>query len=201
MWNSSKCFLRKRKFKSSVQTESSSRGLKPLLFEVFAKNNKIEIRPESLLNLINVSSYRSCREQLDNILQDKSFAHITNKYEESQTKVQDKHLGRASQFWISFMDNTKLVILLTHSIKTNNMKLFHKCNGEMVALFFAFIGQNYWRWVLLSFFEIPLDNVKMPKQHSSRKTIDRNYDINTRVICLSFFFLGTSLGFRCTWWI
>ena len=57
-------------------------ALERLLFEFFVKEKDNEIRPEALLNLINACSSSSCREQLDNALQDESVTHITNKYEE-----------------------------------------------------------------------------------------------------------------------
>ena len=57
----------------------------------------------------------------------------------------DRHLGKTAPFWISFVDKAKLVLLLTHTVKTNNGKLFHKYNGGMASLFFAFDGQNYAR--------------------------------------------------------
>ena len=51
------------------------------------------------------------------------------------------------------MDDANLVFLLIHAAKTSNRKLFHKCNGEMANLFFAFDGQNYSRYLtLISFF-------------------------------------------------
>ena len=119
------------------------KALERLLFEVFAEEN--EIRPEALLNLTNACSSRTCREQLDKALQDESVTHITNKYEEFQTKVRDGHLGKTTKFWISLMNNAKLVFLLTHALKTNTRKLFRKCSGEIANLFFAFDGQNYSR--------------------------------------------------------
>ena len=33
--------------------------------------------------------------------------------------------------------------MLNFTVKTNNQKLFHKSNGEMADLFFAYNGQNY----------------------------------------------------------
>ena len=71
-------------------------ALEQLLFEVFAEENNIEIRPEALLDLLNACSSSSCREQLDKTLQDESVTHIINKYEEFQTKVQDGHIGKTA---------------------------------------------------------------------------------------------------------
>ena len=75
----------------------------------FDEENETEIHPQALLNHFT--------------------NHITNKYEEFQTKVRDGHLGNTAQFWIFFMDNSKLIFLLTHAVKINNRKLFHMCNG------------------------------------------------------------------------
>ena len=71
-------------------------ALEQLLFEVFAEENNIEIRPEALLDLLSACSSSSCREQLDKTLQDESVTHIINKYEEFQTKVRDGHIGKTA---------------------------------------------------------------------------------------------------------
>ena len=153
----------------------------------FDEENEIYIRPEALLNLINACPSSSCCEKLDKDLQDESVTHITNKYEEFQTKVRDGHLGNTAQFWISFMDNSKLIFLLTQAVKINNRKLFHKCNGQWPISSFPMSkitqGEFYFH-----FFEIPLDNVKILKQHSWGKTINRYYDKKSRLI-YNFFFL------------
>ena len=71
-------------------------ALEQLLFEVFAEENNIEIRPVALLDLLSACSSSSCREQLDKTLQDESATHIINKYEEFQTKVRDGHIGKTA---------------------------------------------------------------------------------------------------------
>ena len=112
-----------------------------LLFEVFIEENEVEVRPEALLNVILDLSHQ----KLDAAVQDVSTSFLIKGYEEFQSKVRNGHLGKTGKFWISFMDNAKLVFLLTYAVKTNNRKLFHKCNGDMANLFFAFDGQNYSR--------------------------------------------------------
>lgn len=111
-------------------------------------------------------------------LQDKSIAHINKEYEEFQKKVQNRHLGETAQFWISLMVDAKLVFLLTQTVKMNNMKLFHECNGEMATLLFTFD-----RKIIFIF-----SNTFMFKQHSSGKTIDRHYDKRKRFFFFSSFF-------------
>ena len=120
-------------------------ALETLLFEVFTEENEIEMRPEALLNLINECSSTSCGDKLNKAIEDNSVGNIIKNYEEYQEMVRSGHLGKTGQFWISFMDNAKLVFLLTHAVKTNNRKVFHKCNAMMANLFFAFDGPNYSR--------------------------------------------------------
>ena len=43
----------------------------------------------------------------------------------------------------------KMRFTLIYPVKTNNRKLFHKCNSEMANLFFADDGQNYCRLVII----------------------------------------------------
>ena len=89
--------------------------------------------------------------------------------------MQNRHLGETAQFWISLMVDAKLVFLLTQTVKMNNMKLFHECNGEMATLLFTFD-----RKIIFIF-----SNTFIFKQHSSGKTIDRHYDKRKRFF---FFF-------------
>ena len=49
--------------------------------------------------------------------------------------------------------------MLIFSVKTNNCKLFHKCTGEMVNLFFSYDGQTYSRY--LTWFEVFVTNLQL----------------------------------------
>ena len=49
---------------------------------------------------------------------------------------------------MSIMDHSRLVFMLIFSITTNNLPLFHMCNGDMADLVFAYDGQNYSRYLL-----------------------------------------------------
>ena len=118
-------------------------AMERLLMEQFLEENEdILINdPVAILNLL-----KSCdRNNLDTALKDNSTLNIINKYKKFQHKVRTGHLGKTASFWLSFVEHCHLVFMLLHSVKTNNFKLFHKCNGEMAALFFAFDGQNYSR--------------------------------------------------------
>ena len=110
------------------------------LFEVFAEENEIEIRP-ALLNLINVCSSSSCCEQLDKVLKDLSVAHITNKID-----ILERRFDFGFPSWITL--NWPFCSLMQQK-QTNNRKLFQM---EMSNLFFAFDRQHHLRSVLFSFF-------------------------------------------------
>ncbi|KAK0148593.1 hypothetical protein N1851_011078 [Merluccius polli] len=47
--------------------------------------------------------------------------------------------------------------MLQYSVKTNNLALFHKCNGDMADLFFAYDGPNYSRYLV--WLEVFLTNI------------------------------------------
>ena len=127
--------------KALFNLKATIEALERLLFEVFTEETNIEIRPDALLNVIR----RLTRQELDIALQDESTANLIQTYQEFQSKVRCGYLGKTGIFWISFMDDAKLVFLLTFAVKTNNRRLFHKINGMMADLFFAFDGQNYSR--------------------------------------------------------
>ena len=131
-------------------------------------------------------------------IKDESVTQITNKYEEFQTKVRGEHLGKTAQFWISFMDDTELVNLLIHAVKKKtienySLRVMVKWPISSLLSTDKITEDKFY----FHFFEMPLDNIKILKQHSLGKTINRYYDKNTRLICLSFFSLDASLGSRC----
>ena len=127
--------------KALFNLKATVEALERLLFEVFTEETNIEIRPDALLNVIQ----RLTRQELDIALQDESTANLIQTYQEFQSKVRCGYLGNTGILWISFMDDAKLVFLLTFAAKTNNRILFHKINGMMADLFFGFDGQNYSR--------------------------------------------------------
>lgn len=98
--------------------------------------------PQAILDLIKCCT----RENMDLALQDPSTQEAIKKYREYEDKVERGHLGKtAAAFWLSFIKHCHLLYMLQYSVKTNNLELFHQCNGEMANLFFAYDGQNYSR--------------------------------------------------------
>ena len=108
-------------------------ALERLLFEVLAKENDIEIRPEALLNLINLCSSSFCSEQLNKTLQDESVTQITNKYEKNKQENQ-----AAGKYSTSVMVKWPISSLPSMDKITQGEFYFH-------------------------FFEIPLYNIKILK--------------------------------------
>ena len=109
----------------------------------FEEENILLEDPAVLLNLI-----KSCyREHLDTALGEVSLVNLIDKYQSYEEKVLQGHLGKTAAFWMSFIRHCHLVFMLLYSVKTNNLELFHACNGEMASLFFAFDGHNYSRYV------------------------------------------------------
>ena len=115
-------------------------AMQGLLMEQFIQDENIEnCRPEALFSLIH-----SCtREKLKVALNDRSTLDLLKKYKEYEDKVYNGHLGKTAQFWCSIIRNGHLVEMLLFAIKTNNLKLFHKCNGDMSDLFFVYDCPNY----------------------------------------------------------
>lgn len=116
-------------------------AMERLLFERFVDEEEVTA-PIALLNLVQNLN----RENLDLTLQDRSTIALLEKYMAYKQRVRNGHLGKTARFWVSVMDHAVLVFMLQYSVKTNNFSLFHKCNGEMAALFFAFDGPNYSRY-------------------------------------------------------
>ena len=128
--------------KAMFNLKATVEALDRLLRDVFVEQTNTEIHPQALLDVI-----RACnRNNVDATYKDES----TNKSMcDSRNKFAKGILEKTARFWIWFMDNAKLVLMLIYAVKTNNRKLFHKCNGEMANLFFAYDGQNYCRLVII----------------------------------------------------
>ena len=119
-------------------------GMERLLIEQFVEEEDIPLTIRAaLLNMI-----QSCkRSHLDEALKDPSTLNLIEKYRVYEDKVRNGHLGKTACFWISFASHYHLIVMVLCSVKTNNIQLYHKCNGEMAALFFSFDGHNYSRFV------------------------------------------------------
>ena len=110
-----------------------------LMVQFLEEQNIIITNPVAILDLI-----LSCdRGKLEYVLKDPTTLNIINKYKQYEDKVRMGHLGKIAQFWLSFIDHSRLIFMLLYSIKVNDLKLFHKCHGDMADLFFAYGGQNY----------------------------------------------------------
>ena len=97
--------------------------------------------PMALLNLVQTCN----RENLDLALQDPSTLTILERYASYEERVCSGHLGKTARFWLSMIEHTRLILMLQYLVKTNNFPLFHKCNGDMAELFFAYDGPSYSR--------------------------------------------------------
>lgn len=119
-----------------------SEAMQRLLFEQFAEEENVQVSdPMALLNLVQKCN----RENLDITLQDPSTLIILERYASYEARVRKGHLGKTATFWLSVIEHTRLILMLQFSVKTNNFSLFHKCNGDMADLFFAYDGPNYSR--------------------------------------------------------
>jgi hypothetical protein len=119
-----------------------SEAMERLLIERFIEEEDAQIAiPLALFNLTQTCN----RENLSNVLQDPSTLTILQKYISYQKKARNGDLGKTAKFWMGVIDHTSLLLMLQYAVKTNNLTLFHKCNGEIANLFFAFDGPNYSR--------------------------------------------------------
>ena len=105
-------------------------AMERLLMEHFVEAENVLIAdPAALLNLT-----QSCdRKHLEESLNDPSTLTLMERYRTYEEKVRKSHLGKTAAFWMSFLDHSHLVFMLLHSVKTNNLQLFHKCNGDMAT--------------------------------------------------------------------
>ena len=131
--------------KAVSNLKATVEALDRLLIDVFVEQANTKIHPQALLDVIQACN----RNDVDAAYKDESTNLLIQKYMGLQEQVCKGHLGKTARFWISFMNNVKLVFMLIYPVKTNNRKLFHKCNGEVANLFFASYGQNCCRLVII----------------------------------------------------
>lgn len=128
--------------KAQFCLKTVSEAMERLLVQRFFEEENVEVtNPVALLNLVQNCS----RENLDLALQDPSTLTVLEKYVAYEDKVRTRHLGKTATFWLSVIDHTRLILMLQFAVKTNNLALFHKCNGDMADLFFAYDAPNYSR--------------------------------------------------------
>ena len=128
--------------KAQFCLKTVSEAMERLLFERFIEDQNVDVsNPIALLSLV-----QNCnRTTLNLALHDPSTLTILEKYEAYEDKVHNGHLGKTAKFWLSVIDHARLIQMMQYAVKTNNLALFHKCNGDMADLFFAFDGPNYSR--------------------------------------------------------
>lgn len=117
-------------------------ALQRLLIDVFIEERDYKLEePASLVRLLVSPN----RDLLESALCDSATTELIQAYLEFEDNVRQGHLGKTAVYWMSVIDQAHLLFMLQHAVKTNDLLLFHHCNGEMANLFFAYDGQNYSR--------------------------------------------------------
>ena len=107
--------------KALFNLKAVNEALERLLLEEFIAEESIDIQPRCLMDLI-----KSCdKHHLELVLQDESTKEIIQKNQNYLERVRNGHLGKTGMFWLSFMDQFKLILMLIYAVKTHNRKLFH----------------------------------------------------------------------------
>ena len=114
------------------------------MIECFSEEENVDVTyPVALL-----SAAQNCsREFLNHAMHDPSTCIILDMYQVYEDKVHAGNLGKNATFLINVIDHTWLILMLLLAMKTNNFDLFHKCNGDIADLFFAYDGPNYSRYI------------------------------------------------------
>ena len=87
------------------------------------------------------------KETLGDTIEDESVNVVLQKYLAYENSVRSGYIGKTAAFWIAVIDHTRFLFMLQFAVKTNNYKLFYKCNGQMAELFFTYDGPNYSRYI------------------------------------------------------
>ena len=101
------------------------------------------IEAESLMNLMeNISE-----ESLQDTLSDKEVLALLRKFIDYESKVRDGMLSMTAQFWVSVIDHTHLLMMLSYVGKVNDLSLFHYCNVDQniptFILLFRKLGEDW----------------------------------------------------------
>ena len=94
-----------------------------LLLEQFLKEENVPFEDsEVILKIVQSCTWENLLEALE----DPAIVNFMVQYQDFEINVLEGQLGKTATFWISFIHH---IFMLLHSVKTNNLKLFHKCNG------------------------------------------------------------------------
>ena len=118
-------------------------AMERLLIEKFIEDGHVTITdPAALVNVVETCN----RENVDLALHDETTKSIFEQLIAYADKVEAGELGKTAVFWMRVICHARLLLMLLYSINTNNLALFHKCNGDMADLFFAYDSPNYSRY-------------------------------------------------------
>ena len=97
-----------------------------LLLEQFLKEENVPFEDsEVILKIVQSCTWENLLEALE----DQAIVNFMVKYQDFERNVLEGHLGKTTTFWMPFVHHCHHIVMLLHSVKTNNLKLFHKCNG------------------------------------------------------------------------
>ena len=116
-------------------------AMERLLIERFVEEEKVELtNSNALLDLVQTCSH----ETLNNALHCPLSLWLKITWP-MKTRFVLVISAKTAPLWLSVIDHTCLILMLQYSVKTNNLSLFHQCNGNMTDLFIAYYGPNYSR--------------------------------------------------------
>lgn len=105
-----------------------------LLLKQFIEKEDVHVADSTAL----IDIIQPCdREHHVTALNDPSILTLIERYHAFEDKVRKGLQGKTAAFWMTFIEHSQLVFMLLNAVKTNNLELFHKCNGLMAKLFFA----------------------------------------------------------------
>ena len=113
--------------------------------------------PEGTRDKINTLIYSQTKYTMNDLMSDEGFITYMKKYTRFKKSVRDGVLGKAAQFWITYMDHIWPVLSLNRAVKTNDFNFYAECLHLMADIFFSFDGQNYARY--LTYFSVYVANL------------------------------------------
>ena len=106
--------------KPMFNLKATVEALDRLLIDVSVEQTGTDIHLQALLDIIQACN----RNNVDAAYKNETANLLMQRHVGFQEQVRKGHLGKTARFWISFMDNAKLVFMLIYAVKTNNRKSF-----------------------------------------------------------------------------
>ena len=114
--------------------------------EITDTNDTLLLHPEAFEMFQNLMKSPSS-EMLKQTMENEKCRSYFETYQSFKTSVRIGKLGKTAQYWLSYMDNVWMILMLIKLTKSNDLDLHIAALYQLCPLLFAFDHHNYARYL------------------------------------------------------